>query len=148
MTYFSCVHSVLSYGLIFWRNSSHSEYIFRIHKRTVRVIMGSGRRDSCCQLFRHLYLLPLYSQYIFSLLLFIIKNRHQFLSNSEVTGYNSNLHLPLAEHYIRKEFFMQELRFIITCHPLSKTYQMMGNGLKQLSGISFGQFVLYLGGIF
>jgi hypothetical protein len=95
----SYVHSVLSHGIILWGNSSHSECIFRNQKRIIRVIMGSGRRDSCRELFRHLNTLPLYSQYMFSVLLFIIKNRDQFLSNSEVqnisTRYNSNLHLPL-----------------------------------------------------
>ena len=62
--------------------------------------MNSRRRDSCHQLFRQLNILPLQSQYIFSLFLFIIKNRVQFLSNSEVqdisTRYNSNLRLHLV----------------------------------------------------
>ena len=61
--------------------------------------MNSGRRDACHELFRQLNILPLQPQYMFSLLLFIIKNRDQFLSNSELrdfnTRYNSNLHLHL-----------------------------------------------------
>jgi hypothetical protein len=75
LTYFSYVHSVLSYGIIFWRNSSQNESIFRIQRRIIRVIMGSGRRDSCHELFMHLNILLLHSQCIFSLLLFITKNR-------------------------------------------------------------------------
>ena len=55
----------------------------------------------CQKLLRQLNILLLQSQYIFSLLLFIIKNRDQFLCNLEVrdvnTRYNSNLHLPLAK---------------------------------------------------
>jgi hypothetical protein len=31
-TYFSNVHSIMSYGIIFWRNSSHSEETFKIQK--------------------------------------------------------------------------------------------------------------------
>jgi hypothetical protein len=62
--------------------------------------MGSGRRDSCHELFRHLNILPLYSQYIFSLLFLIINNREQFLSNSEVRNINTRnhsiSHLPLV----------------------------------------------------
>jgi hypothetical protein len=92
--------SVPSYGIIFWGNSSYSKSIFKVQKRIIRVIMTSGRRDSCSELFRQLNILTLQSECIFSLLLFIIKSRNQFLSNLEVqdinTRYNSNLHLPLA----------------------------------------------------
>jgi hypothetical protein len=31
-TYFSYMHSIISYGIIFWGNSSHSEDIFKIQK--------------------------------------------------------------------------------------------------------------------
>jgi hypothetical protein len=100
LTYFSYVHSVLSYGVIFWGNSSYSKSFFKVQKIIIRVITNSGRRGSCSELFRQLNILPLQSECILSLLLFIIKNRDQFLSNSEVhdinTRYKSNLHLPLA----------------------------------------------------
>jgi hypothetical protein len=46
-TYFSYIHSVLSYGIIFWGNSSYSEDIFKIQKRIVRLIMNSGKKASC-----------------------------------------------------------------------------------------------------
>jgi len=65
--YFSYVHSTLSYGKTFWGNSSYSKSIFKIQKRILRVITSYGRRDSCCELFRHLNILPLQSQHIFSL---------------------------------------------------------------------------------
>jgi hypothetical protein len=62
--------------------------------------MSSSMRDFCCELFRQLNILLLQVQYIFSVLLFIIKNMDQFLPNLAVrdinTSYNSNLHLPLA----------------------------------------------------
>ena len=140
MTKFSHVHSILSYGTIFWGNSSYSKSIFKIQKR-IRVIMTSGRKDSCHELFKQLNILPPQSQYIFSLLLLIIKNRDQLLSNSEVrninTRYNTNLHLPLANLTYQKGFFMQEVGFIIICHQSSRTYQMMGNISKQLLDNSF-----------
>jgi len=79
-TYFSYAHSVLSYGIIFWRNSSYSKDIFKIQKR---IIMYSSRNASCQQLFTDLSILPLQSQYIYSILLFVTKNKDQFLSNSQ-----------------------------------------------------------------
>jgi len=102
MMYFSYVHPILTYSIMFWGNSSYSRSIFKIQEGIIRVLMISGMRDSCCELFRQLNILLLQVQYIyiFSLLLFIIKNMDQFLSNLEVrdinTSYNSNLHLPLA----------------------------------------------------
>jgi hypothetical protein len=51
LIYFSYFHSILSYGIIFWGNSVHSKYIFKIKKRTIRVITNSGMRDLCHELF-------------------------------------------------------------------------------------------------
>jgi hypothetical protein len=75
LIYFPHFHSVLSYGIIFWGNSVHSKYIFIIQKRTIRVITESEIRDSCWELCKKLQILPLYSQYIYSLFMFVVKNR-------------------------------------------------------------------------
>jgi hypothetical protein len=40
-TYFSYVHSIISNGIIFWGNSSHSEVTFKIQKR---IIMNSSKK--------------------------------------------------------------------------------------------------------
>jgi hypothetical protein len=85
-TYFSYVHSIISYEIIFWRNSSHSEDIFKIKKR---IIMSSGKKASCRQLFRELNILPVQSQYILSLRLLVTKNRDQFIYNSQVHAINT-----------------------------------------------------------
>jgi len=62
--------------------------------------MGSSSSDSYHELFKHSEVLPLQSQHIFSLLLFIAKNRELFRSNSDVhninTKSNSVLHLLIA----------------------------------------------------
>jgi hypothetical protein len=50
--YFSLVHSIIAYGLIFWGTSAYSRVIFKIQKRIVRVIMNSNSKDSCCDLFK------------------------------------------------------------------------------------------------
>jgi len=64
-TYFSYAHSIVSYGAIFWGNSSYSDDIFKIQKRIIRIIMNSSRNDSCRQLFKDLNILPIRSQYIY-----------------------------------------------------------------------------------
>jgi hypothetical protein len=81
-----------------WVFSHFSTNIFKIQKRIIRIIANIGRHNSCRQLFKQLQILPLPSQYIFSLLVFVNTNRDRFLSNSEIleinTRYNQNLHLP------------------------------------------------------
>jgi len=103
-TYFLCVHSVISYRIIFWRNSSHSEEIFKIWEIIIRIIINSRKNASCRQQFKELNILPIQSQYIFSILLFVIKNKGQFLFNSQVHKINSrqtsNLYLPSANFAI------------------------------------------------
>jgi hypothetical protein len=59
MVYVSIVHSIMSYGIIFWGGSTYTKIIFKIQKRIIRIITNSGSRDSCGNLFRELSILPL-----------------------------------------------------------------------------------------
>jgi hypothetical protein len=86
---------IISYGIIFWGNSSHSEEILNIQKRIIRIVTISCKNASCWQLFKELNILPIQSQYIFSVLLFVTKNKDQFLSKIN-TRQTSNLYLPTA----------------------------------------------------
>ena len=62
--------------------------------------MNSSKNASCWQLFKELNTLPIQSQYIRSILLFVTKNKDQFLFNSQVhkinTRQTSNLYVPTA----------------------------------------------------
>ena len=75
MVYFAYLHSIMSYGIMFWGNQPHSEKIFKIQKRVIRNITNSRTKDSCRELFKKLEILPLYSQYIFSLSIIVIKKQ-------------------------------------------------------------------------
>jgi len=96
--YFLYVRSIISYEIIFWGNSSHSEKIFKIQKRIIRIIMNSSKNASCRQLLKELNILPIQSQYIFLILLFVIKSKDQFLFKSQVhkNKYKTNFRLPSA----------------------------------------------------
>jgi len=100
MVYFSCFHFIISYSIIFWGNSAHSINIFKIQKRIIRIMTNSNRHDTCYLLFHQLRILPLPSQYIFSLLLFVATNKKLFSLNSQIhdinSCHNNNLHLPLT----------------------------------------------------
>jgi hypothetical protein len=96
--YFSTVHSIISYGIIFGDNSTYSNIIFKIQKTVISIMMNVGNSESCRELLKNLNILPLQSQYIFSLLLFVVKTLHMFKSNSVVhtinTRNSSDLYLP------------------------------------------------------
>jgi hypothetical protein len=101
MIYHAYVHSILMYGIIFGGNSPHSNHIFKLQKRIIRTMTKSEKRDSCRQLFKRLEILPLRSQYIFSTLLFVVKNNDLFTMNKEIyninTRSNTNFHTPLCK---------------------------------------------------
>ena len=128
-TYFSYVHSIISYGIIFWGNSPHSEEIFKIQKRIIRIIMNSSKNASCWQQFKDLSILPIQSQYIFSIHLFVTKNKDQFLSNSQVhqinTRQTSDLYLPTAKSAIHQKGVY---------YSGIKIYNHLPTAIKDLSG--------------
>jgi hypothetical protein len=69
-------------------------------KRVVRLMIGYGSRTSCRDLFRQLEILPLKSQYTFSILLFVVKNRNLFITNYDrhdvQTRHSDNLYPPIS----------------------------------------------------
>jgi hypothetical protein len=47
--YYDYLHSIMNYGSIFWKHSSHSAKIFKTHKKKhiIRIITGCRSGDSC-----------------------------------------------------------------------------------------------------
>ena len=66
-------------------------------KRVIRIITSSRTRDSCRELFKKL---EIYSQYIYSISIFVIKNKHLFYTNTQIhsihTRFKTDLHPPTA----------------------------------------------------
>ena len=100
MIYYSYVNLIITYSIIFWGNSRQRTDIFKIQERIIRIITKSRSRDSCRQLFKRLEILPLQYQYIFSVLLFVVKNNDLYTTNQEIhnitTGSNINLRPPVC----------------------------------------------------
>ena len=44
--YFALFLLVMTYGIIFWDNSTHSSKIYKIQKRAIRIIMGRSSRET------------------------------------------------------------------------------------------------------
>jgi len=98
MVYFAYIHSIISYGLILGGNQPYRDKIFKIQKRVIRIITSSRPRDSCRELFKNLEILPLYSQYTYSI--YVVKNKHLFHTNNQIhnihTRFKTNLYPPTA----------------------------------------------------
>ena len=62
---------------------------------------GCGNRVSCRNLFKKSEILPLTSQYMLSLFMFVVQNKNFFLPNNENhnidTRQRNNLHLPQSK---------------------------------------------------
>jgi hypothetical protein len=48
--------TVVTFGLIFWGNSSLAESLLRIQKKAIRLMMGYGYRETCRDLFKELHI--------------------------------------------------------------------------------------------
>jgi hypothetical protein len=89
MIYFLYIHSIITYGIIFWGNSTGSDEVFKLQKRAILIITNSYSSTSCCDLFKELNILHLQSQYILSLAVYVAKNIDDFTTNSDVHSINT-----------------------------------------------------------
>jgi hypothetical protein len=84
-------------------------------------------RDSCRPLFKALFILPFYSQYIFSISSFVVKNVDKFVTNSDIhsihTRQGLDLHYPTCKlTKVQKGVSFTGIR-IFNNHLVSKTCQ-------------------------
>jgi hypothetical protein len=89
MICYAYFHSVMTYGIIFWGNSRHSIHIFLLKKKIIGIIINSKNRTSCRNLFKNLNIYTFISQYLYSLLSFVITNRDQFTTNLSIHSRNT-----------------------------------------------------------
>jgi hypothetical protein len=70
-------------------------------KKIIRVIMKAGNRDTCRPLFKTLNILPFYSQYVFSISAFMVKNMDKYVTHSDIhniyTRQRYELHYPTCK---------------------------------------------------
>jgi hypothetical protein len=98
LVYFAYFHSIMSYGIIFWGNSTDNKKVFYIQKKIIRIMTGTKMRASCRKMFKKFNILQLVSEFWLSLLSFVVDNIKTFQTNSDIhnirTRYRYNLHVP------------------------------------------------------
>lgn len=99
--YFAYVHSILSYGIIFWVNSQDSGKVFIIQKRVISLMLGLHKTESCRYTFKKHNILPLACEYILANCAYIVDNCSSFNSNFNIHKINTrskcDLHRPSAK---------------------------------------------------
>ena len=125
LIYYSYFNSILTYGITFCGNTHNSNTIFKMQKRIIRIMVGIRNRDSCREYFKRLKILPLQSQYLLSLLLFVADNGDYFKANSEIHDFKTknkfNLHPPSSKLTVYQrgpDHIILELRHSIVCLPV------------------------------
>ena len=126
MVYFAYIHSIISYGIIFGGNQLYSDKIFKIQKRVIRIITSSRTRDACKELLKKLEILPLHSQYIYSISIFVIKSNIYFIQTIRSTVSTQDLkpthiHPQLIYQSFKRECTTRQLKFLTTFLTKSKT---------------------------
>jgi hypothetical protein len=121
MLYSSSIRSIMTYSVIFCGNSPHSTKIFKIQKKIVIIITNLRNSDSYRNIFKTMKILLFYSQYIFSLLMYIVDNRHLFIINQDIhnisTRSNLKFHIPSFNlTKFQKEAITQELNSSVIFH--------------------------------
>jgi len=87
-----------TYGIIFGA-ICHLALKYSEFKK-IRIITNLRSRDSCRYIFKKMKILPLCSQYIYTMSLYIVNNKHLYTMYMEIrnfnTRYNTNLHPPIS----------------------------------------------------
>ena len=104
----------------------------------MRIMIGMRISDSCREHFRRLKILPVQSQYLLSLLLFVAENTEYFRQNSEIHSFNTknkcNLHLPPTKLTIFQKgpYYSGIKAFNNLPTYIKKTFSKLKNNLKKL----------------
>jgi len=68
--YLPYFHSIASYGIILWGNSSYSRKTFTLQKRIITIMIGAHPRTSWRETLKKLEIVTIPSQYMYSLMSF------------------------------------------------------------------------------
>jgi hypothetical protein len=111
----------MSYRIIFGGNSADSKKVFYTQKRIIRIMAATKRRASCRELFKKFNILPLASEFLLSLLPFVVNCMEIFHANSDIHDTDITFMFRiLTSVNIKKEFTILELSYSVNFHIISK----------------------------
>jgi hypothetical protein len=92
--------------------SSHNANIFKTQKNIIRIITGRRNRNECRDLLKNLKILPIQSQYILSLLLFVVNNKNKLKLHSYVRHIRTRQKCNFHQLSSNVSLYQQEVNLI------------------------------------
>jgi hypothetical protein len=111
--YFAYMHSSLKYGILFWGNVRNLKKVFKLQKRTIRLIANISSTTSCKPYCKKLKIMALPCIYIYEILLHIKMSSSKLETNSMFHSHDtrtkSNLFITSQPQHptIRTEYCLQ-----------------------------------------
>jgi hypothetical protein len=102
--------------------------VFKLQKRVVRFIKGCNSRESCREHFREMKILPLKSQYIYSMMMFAAKNIEIFDTNKDYHDFNTRQHTNMHMNQVNLAKYRKGVH-----HMVVKIYNRLPKNLKEIS---------------
>ena len=125
MVYFAYIHSIMSYGIILGGINHIVIRFSKFKKRVIRILTNSRMRDSFTEPLKKLEILPSYSQYIFSISVFVIKRKHLLYTIRSIVFTQdlkpTYIHLQLIQQSSKRQCTTQQLKFVTIFLTISKT---------------------------
>lgn len=125
--YYSLFHSNMSYAVLAWGHSAHTEQICKLQRRAVRAITGSGYREDIKQKFIDLKILTFTSVYVLKCLLWIRDNSNLFTRHNDIHlhGTRNNSKIAVEFHRVNRGKFSAN-------YYAPKLYNMLPEHIKCL----------------
>ncbi|GBP53786.1 Probable RNA-directed DNA polymerase from transposon BS [Eumeta japonica] len=84
LVYFSCFHSLMTYGILLWGHAADINTIFMLQKRAIRAVYDLRPMTSLKEKFKEINILTLASQYIHENLVYVKRNIKSFHKRSDI----------------------------------------------------------------
>lgn len=101
MAYHALFHSIINYAILVWGHSAHSERVFNVQRKSIRLILGLEYRADVKEHFKSLGILTTPSLYIYQSLLYVKTNFHKYTNVSEVHSHNTRTSSNIYIDYLR-----------------------------------------------
>jgi hypothetical protein len=136
--YYAFFHSRITYGVIFWGNSSMTNVhrVLVLQKKAVRVIAGLGFNASCKEYFTELKILTIVAVYILNIVVFVKKYNH-LINNVQ----------PNHEHNTRNKDLSRTIKHDLTLYEKSvsyagtKIYNRLPVHVRNLAIVEFKKYI-------
>lgn len=87
--YYAYIHSVISYGVVLWGNSTDSKRVLILQKRALRIVSGLSTKTPCRALFKFKKILTVCSLYIHDTVMNVKRNLKPFKRADDVHNFNT-----------------------------------------------------------